>query len=153
VQLWKLLGFIGGTLLCTLLEFVGHITKWLHGYLEMEDATGTTLSKGKDHNYTFAVLHSEKPYPNHAVEMPCQSKMNSSDRLLPDINVQSILKAPANVVKDQCQDVEHFFSPLFMKDRKNHRNCVLCLCISHKYLLLNVSTFDVEKNIQTVLQC
>jgi len=33
VQLWKLLGFIGGTLLCTLLEFVGHITKRLHGYL------------------------------------------------------------------------------------------------------------------------
>jgi len=67
---------------------------------EMQDATVTMLSKGKDHNYTITVLHSETSYPNCPVEMPCQPKVNSSNRLLPDINVQSISKAPANVVKD-----------------------------------------------------
>jgi hypothetical protein len=35
----KLLGIIGGTLLCSLLDYVGYVTKALHGHLEMHSNT------------------------------------------------------------------------------------------------------------------
>lgn len=115
----------------------------------MRDAASTTPSEGKNHRYPLTFTCSEVPCPNHVVEVPCRSEGNASNGLLQDIDVQSISRTPAISAKDQCWDVRHFFSPLFVQDGKSHRNCNLCLWGSHKYFL-NVLTLDIEKGLLTV---
>ena len=94
---------------------------------EMQDAMVTMPSKGKDHSYILVVIQSEQSHANHVAETPRQSEKNTSAGFLPDINVQPISKASANIAKDRCRDIEQFFSPLVVKDGKNYRNCCICL--------------------------
>ena len=84
---------------------------------DMQDATVTT-PRDNDHSFTLTDICLN--------EVLCQSETNASDGLLRDINVQPISKASANISKDRRRDVDHFFSPLFEKDRKIYRNCHLC---------------------------
>jgi hypothetical protein len=44
----KLLGIIGGTLLCSLLDYVGYVTKALHGHLGTELASASLYSGRTD---------------------------------------------------------------------------------------------------------
>jgi hypothetical protein len=98
---------------------------------EMQDVLSTVTAPndgniGKYHSYSHTVISSDKSFPNHIGEALHGPDKIASDGLLQDINIQSVSKGPAILSKDRCQDVGHFFSPLFLKEGKSYRNCSLC---------------------------
>ncbi|KAH9012954.1 hypothetical protein EDB83DRAFT_2321819 [Lactarius deliciosus] len=72
-----------------------------------------------------------------------QSDAVDKDGFLIDVDVQSISDAPKVSLKDQSRDVDHFFTPAFVKKDKNYCNCSICFKKSPKHpvsLVADVTT-------------